>query len=722
MSRARELVLEATVHRADRELVTQLFDSIAEPQSGTGVQRRSWRVTRVTVKNLWSISGERTLVAAPGKLTAVVGPNGAGKSAMTVNALMLGLYGAAAAGNGSLVCADANGGARVTVSLEVTAGDRTSEYVVDRSWSAAGRASRTSVSCDGEPVASGVKAVTDFLSDLLGPAALARATWLSAQGEAGRFAASTPRDRFALLADLFGFSEFDEWQRAAKKQAREAQARRDMLLGEQRAVTADTVPAASGGPLAGEDGERLAELQSELRSAVETDQERAGKVAQIEARVQEQAAQSHADRVAVEAEADKLEWRATQLETDVRKAAARVEQLRDQLANMGDVAAVQAAALEAGREAAKAGETARELQVALEADRLRAAEMQRTLSALSKHDGDSCGMCGQVFTAEAAEARTSELRDDLDGLVARGKVRADEAANAASTADAAARQAEQLAATAAQVQAQAQSLRQQLDVAEQELETASQHDPGQLRSQAAAMRAEARDTSERNREAALADREAALAQLGEPAPEWVRTQLDQVVSELHFRSIAIERATAASARLAEVNSKLEAEQRLVEAWEAIQAACGRSGVPSTLIQAVLADVNTQISELLQVADSPVSARIEFEDPDAVNPKLVILATHDEVLVPYDSLSGGQRMLVDLAVRSALTDILSFETGVRPLQFILDEGWGVLDDQNVRVALRMLCARRDQGATVLTVTHSPDVVAAAEATVELQRAG
>jgi ABC-type lipoprotein export system ATPase subunit len=85
-----------------------------------------------------------------------------------------------------------------------------------------------------------------------------------------------------------------------------------------------------------------------------------------------------------------------------------------------------------------------------------------------------------------------------------------------------------------------------------------------------------------------------------------------------------------------------------------------------------------------------------------------LAEHTEKLP--DQLSGGQRQRVGLA--RALAH--------RPALILADEPTGELDSESSRVAMELLLeAQQELGATLIVVTHDPDVAARLNRTVSMR---
>lgn len=84
---------------------------------------------------------------------------------------------------------------------------------------------------------------------------------------------------------------------------------------------------------------------------------------------------------------------------------------------------------------------------------------------------------------------------------------------------------------------------------------------------------------------------------------------------------------------------------------------------------------------------------------------------------YEALSGGQRFRVDRAIRTGLTAIIARGTGTPIETFIMDEGWGSLDEAGIRSTLEVL-HRLSERISVLTVSHVDVVRDAFPARIEV----
>jgi exonuclease SbcC len=99
--------------------------------------------------------------------------------------------------------------------------------------------------------------------------------------------------------------------------------------------------------------------------------------------------------------------------------------------------------------------------------------------------------------------------------------------------------------------------------------------------------------------------------------------------------------------------------------------------------------------------------------DAVRDTLDILVTDRRGYeAPYESFSGGEQFMLDLALREALGELLAARAGVQdPPMLIIDEGWGSLDPHFIRTCADALANVIESGrfGLVLAVTHVQDLI-------------
>ena len=153
-------------------------------------------------------------------------------------------------------------------------------------------------------------------------------------------------------------------------------------------------------------------------------------------------------------------------------------------------------------------------------------------------------------------------------------------------------------------------------------------------------------------------------------------------------------------------------------------AFGSDGIPNMIFTGVVEEMERDASEMMERMTGG-KFRLELhtetttKDGSAKGTLDVVIATETGER-PYKSLSGGERFRVDLALRVALTRLLTRRSGSTIDFLALDEGWGALDPEGITAMLDELRELHDEFPLVLTITHTPEVAAAFEARFEVER--
>jgi len=94
-----------------------------------------------------------------------------------------------------------------------------------------------------------------------------------------------------------------------------------------------------------------------------------------------------------------------------------------------------------------------------------------------------------------------------------------------------------------------------------------------------------------------------------------------------------------------------------------------------------------------------------------NSSLEVLVNTPSGIRSWAWASGGERRLVDLAVRIGLAQLHQALANVQIRTLVIDEGWDALDQQATHALVRALLALRGHFDLILTVTHVPEIAEA-----------
>lgn len=162
-------------------------------------------------------------------------------------------------------------------------------------------------------------------------------------------------------------------------------------------------------------------------------------------------------------------------------------------------------------------------------------------------------------------------------------------------------------------------------------------------------------------------------------------------------------------------SQYEKVQHDIHVTELISEAFSKRGIPTKIINSQLPAINATIAEILH---GVVDYTIEFVADEDSNALDVILNYGDSKRV-IELGSGMEKLFASLAIRVALHTITSLP---KTDMFVIDEGFGSLDDLNVEPCNRLLRSLKRYFGTVIVITHVGGIKDSADTIIEIARDG
>lgn len=126
-------------------------------------------------------------------------------------------------------------------------------------------------------------------------------------------------------------------------------------------------------------------------------------------------------------------------------------------------------------------------------------------------------------------------------------------------------------------------------------------------------------------------------------------------------------------------------------------AVNKKGIPTMLINSYLPKINNEINKIL---NGVTNFKIQIEDDENSNNLNMYIDYGDSKRV-IECGSGMEKMMTSIAVRVALTNISNLS---RSDMFIIDEGFGALDDTNIEACGRLLQSLKKYFRTILIISH------------------
>lgn len=194
-----------------------------------------------------------------------------------------------------------------------------------------------------------------------------------------------------------------------------------------------------------------------------------------------------------------------------------------------------------------------------------------------------------------------------------------------------------------------------------------------------------------------------------------------LIAEVARRAEVAANRTEMETRLAAAETEREAVETDRMLYATLQKAFSPGGIPAMILGGVVDELNEAVNaSLLRLSNGDLSVELrtsrETSSGSTENKVTVFVATPTGVR-SYESLSGGQKFRVDLAIRTGLNQAVARGTGTPIQTFVLDEGWGALDEKGILSTFDTL-ARLSETTNVLTVSHIDSVKEAFPVRIEV----
>jgi exonuclease SbcC len=151
----------------------------------------------------------------------------------------------------------------------------------------------------------------------------------------------------------------------------------------------------------------------------------------------------------------------------------------------------------------------------------------------------------------------------------------------------------------------------------------------------------------------------------------------------------------------------------MRAYELITLAFSRRGIPSIITRSQLPIINAEIAKILH---GIVDFTVEMESDDESDSSEVYINYGDSRRI-IELGSGMEKMVASVAIRVALINVSSLP---KTDMFVIDEGFGALDDAGVEACNRLLMSLKRYFKAVVVITHVEGVKDAADLVIEVTK--
>ncbi|MFS8501663.1 MAG: SMC family ATPase [Caldicoprobacter sp.] len=161
----------------------------------------------------------------------------------------------------------------------------------------------------------------------------------------------------------------------------------------------------------------------------------------------------------------------------------------------------------------------------------------------------------------------------------------------------------------------------------------------------------------------------------------------------------------------QLDKKREEQRRLheqLEVYKALALIYGKRGIQAAIIENAIPELQDETNRILaKITDGRLA--VEFltqRDTKSGNvvETLDIKISDGMDTRKYETYSGGEEFRINFAIRIALAKILANRAGANMRMLILDEGFGVLDEQGRERLVEVINAIRDEFDKILVITH------------------
>lgn len=159
--------------------------------------------------------------------------------------------------------------------------------------------------------------------------------------------------------------------------------------------------------------------------------------------------------------------------------------------------------------------------------------------------------------------------------------------------------------------------------------------------------------------------------------------------------------------------ELASNERQLRLYELVTSGCSKRGIPCTIIKAELPMINAEIASILH---GIVDFTVELDADEDTNALDVFLNYGDSRRL-LELGSGMEKFVSSIAIRVALTNVSSLP---KTDTFIIDEGFGSLDDAGREAVGRLLQSLKRYFRSVIVISHVDEIKDVADNVLEITK--
>ncbi len=174
-------------------------------------------------------------------------------------------------------------------------------------------------------------------------------------------------------------------------------------------------------------------------------------------------------------------------------------------------------------------------------------------------------------------------------------------------------------------------------------------------------------------------------------------------------------ARGALERLQEIEERYRERKRAYEEaverrgiYEELALALGKRGVQAMLIETAVPEIEREANELLaRMTDGEMTIQLAMQretKQGTVVETLDIHVSDSRGTRPYENFSGGEKLRINLALRIALSRLLSRRAGASLQTLVIDEGFGTQDTEGRLRLVEAIQSVEKEFEKILVITH------------------
>lgn len=189
---------------------------------------------------------------------------------------------------------------------------------------------------------------------------------------------------------------------------------------------------------------------------------------------------------------------------------------------------------------------------------------------------------------------------------------------------------------------------------------------------------------------------------------------------------SLENIAKAEEELKELEEQLKQKREQLTVYETLDRACGKkAGVPALIVENAVPEIERLCNDMLsKMAGGRLAVRldtqVEGKTTGTMQEVLRITVLDGGTERPYQTYSGAERFMVDLALRVALSKFLSHRAGAEIKLFVLDEGLGSCDATNRQAVMDAIQAVSMEFGKVIVITHIAELQDALPQRIEVTK--